>query len=401
MEPQAGTVAVGETPYPYAQNEADRAGAELVNPLQPTAGRPRARQVRLRERLHHLPRPEGRRRRPRHRPLPEAAEPDDAEGARLARRRSCSTARCAARTRCRATRGRSTPATRGRSSSTSGRCRRWSRSRPPPSVPAGRSAGGHAAAPMRADRLRREVAMSHAHSHTLPAVPGRLAPARLVQGLSAAAVARRRRGARAGRFSRGDADARLERVSHRRVLRARPRRLRRRLAGDALPGRRRLVGDDAPDSRSDDGVAGPRRRAGDGRGPRRALAVPLVAPGCRGAGRAPAAQGAVPEHDDVHRARRRRACCSGSCSARCSLGASRRQDREGGIGPTRTSRTALGGLPGRLRADAEHRQLLLPAVARSALVLDDVRGAGVHRHRADGDGVRGGGGRPPRDGRAR
>ena len=36
MEPQPGTVAVGETPYPYAQNEADRAGAELVNPLQPT-----------------------------------------------------------------------------------------------------------------------------------------------------------------------------------------------------------------------------------------------------------------------------------------------------------------------------------------------------------------------------
>ena len=36
MEPQPGAVAVGETPYPYAQNEADRAGAELVNPLQPT-----------------------------------------------------------------------------------------------------------------------------------------------------------------------------------------------------------------------------------------------------------------------------------------------------------------------------------------------------------------------------
>ena len=36
MEPQPGTVAVGESPYPYAQNEADRAGAELVNPLQPT-----------------------------------------------------------------------------------------------------------------------------------------------------------------------------------------------------------------------------------------------------------------------------------------------------------------------------------------------------------------------------
>ena len=36
MEPQPGTVAVGEEPYPYAQNEADRAGAELVNPLQPT-----------------------------------------------------------------------------------------------------------------------------------------------------------------------------------------------------------------------------------------------------------------------------------------------------------------------------------------------------------------------------
>lgn len=36
MEPQPGTVAVAEVPYPYAQNEADKAGAELVNPLQPT-----------------------------------------------------------------------------------------------------------------------------------------------------------------------------------------------------------------------------------------------------------------------------------------------------------------------------------------------------------------------------
>jgi mono/diheme cytochrome c family protein len=36
MEPQPGTVAVGDTPYPYAQNEADKAGAELVNPLEPT-----------------------------------------------------------------------------------------------------------------------------------------------------------------------------------------------------------------------------------------------------------------------------------------------------------------------------------------------------------------------------
>jgi len=36
MEPQPGTVAVGEFPYPYAQNEADTAGAELVNPLRPT-----------------------------------------------------------------------------------------------------------------------------------------------------------------------------------------------------------------------------------------------------------------------------------------------------------------------------------------------------------------------------
>jgi mono/diheme cytochrome c family protein len=36
MEPQPGTVAVGEVPYPYAQNEADKAGAELVNPLKPT-----------------------------------------------------------------------------------------------------------------------------------------------------------------------------------------------------------------------------------------------------------------------------------------------------------------------------------------------------------------------------
>jgi len=36
MEPQAGTVAVADAPYPYAQNEADKAGAELVNPLQPS-----------------------------------------------------------------------------------------------------------------------------------------------------------------------------------------------------------------------------------------------------------------------------------------------------------------------------------------------------------------------------
>lgn len=36
MEPQPGTVAVGDTPYPYAQNEADRAGAELKSPLEPT-----------------------------------------------------------------------------------------------------------------------------------------------------------------------------------------------------------------------------------------------------------------------------------------------------------------------------------------------------------------------------
>jgi mono/diheme cytochrome c family protein len=33
MEPQPGTIAVGETPYGYAQNEADRAGAEVTNPL--------------------------------------------------------------------------------------------------------------------------------------------------------------------------------------------------------------------------------------------------------------------------------------------------------------------------------------------------------------------------------
>jgi mono/diheme cytochrome c family protein len=36
FEPVAGTVAVNDTPYPYAQNEAERAGAELVNPLPPT-----------------------------------------------------------------------------------------------------------------------------------------------------------------------------------------------------------------------------------------------------------------------------------------------------------------------------------------------------------------------------
>jgi mono/diheme cytochrome c family protein len=38
MEPQAGTVARGATPYPYAQNEAERAGLELKNPLPATPG---------------------------------------------------------------------------------------------------------------------------------------------------------------------------------------------------------------------------------------------------------------------------------------------------------------------------------------------------------------------------
>jgi mono/diheme cytochrome c family protein len=37
MEPPAGTVAIGDTPYPYAQDEAGLAGAGLVNPLRPTA----------------------------------------------------------------------------------------------------------------------------------------------------------------------------------------------------------------------------------------------------------------------------------------------------------------------------------------------------------------------------
>lgn len=36
MEPQLGAVAVGEAPYPYGRDQADRAGAELTNPLQPT-----------------------------------------------------------------------------------------------------------------------------------------------------------------------------------------------------------------------------------------------------------------------------------------------------------------------------------------------------------------------------
>jgi cell division septation protein DedD len=36
MDPPPGTVAVGDSPYPYAQNEADRAGVELANPLEPT-----------------------------------------------------------------------------------------------------------------------------------------------------------------------------------------------------------------------------------------------------------------------------------------------------------------------------------------------------------------------------
>lgn len=36
IEPQAGSVAVGERPYPFAQDEAEAAGLALVNPLPPT-----------------------------------------------------------------------------------------------------------------------------------------------------------------------------------------------------------------------------------------------------------------------------------------------------------------------------------------------------------------------------
>lgn len=36
LEPPAGSVAVGEVPYIYAQDQAEQAGAELVNPLAPT-----------------------------------------------------------------------------------------------------------------------------------------------------------------------------------------------------------------------------------------------------------------------------------------------------------------------------------------------------------------------------
>lgn len=36
LEPPPGSVAVGEIPYVYAQDEADQAGAALVNPLAPT-----------------------------------------------------------------------------------------------------------------------------------------------------------------------------------------------------------------------------------------------------------------------------------------------------------------------------------------------------------------------------
>ena len=37
LEPAAGTIAVDQSPYPYAQNESAKAGAELRNPLKPTA----------------------------------------------------------------------------------------------------------------------------------------------------------------------------------------------------------------------------------------------------------------------------------------------------------------------------------------------------------------------------
>ena len=36
LAPPAGAVAIDETPYLYSQDHADRAGAELVNPLKPT-----------------------------------------------------------------------------------------------------------------------------------------------------------------------------------------------------------------------------------------------------------------------------------------------------------------------------------------------------------------------------
>ena len=71
----------------------------------------------------------------------------------------------------------------------------------------------------------------------------------------------------------------------------------------------------------------------------RALALPLVARRGRRAGRAPDAQGAVPEHDDVHRARRREPRCSGSCSPRCSSAPRTGRTGKAASAPTRKSRT--------------------------------------------------------------
>ena len=79
------------------------------------------------------------------------------------------------------------------------------------------------------------------------------------------------------------------------------------------------------------------------------------------------------------------------------VGTSHRQDRDGGIAPTRRSPHPLGDLPRRLRVHVQRRQLLLPPLARRALVLDDVRRAHVHRHGADRHRVRRRRGRPHGD----
>ena len=83
------------------------------------------------------------------------------------------------------------------------------------------------------------------------------------------------------------------------------------------------------------------------------------------------------------------------------VGASHRQDREGGIGPTRTSHTLSAIFLVIFALTLSIVELLPADVARRALVLDDVRRARLHRRRPDGHGLRGGGRRVDGDERER
>ncbi len=191
LEPPPGAVATDEHPYPYAQDEAELAGQELVNPL-PASPEVLAHGQFVFENVciacHGA---QGAGDGHGDHALPQAPQPDDPEGARLARRTASSTARCAARARCPATRGRSTQRDIWSVVHYIRKLQGELPVAPPPPTAAPRRRPARRQprqTPPRRTRPRREAAHDRTDAHAVPPVPARLHLSTLVRGLSVAAV---------------------------------------------------------------------------------------------------------------------------------------------------------------------------------------------------------------------